>query len=641
MLLGIPKRKRPVISCGECHRRKQKPCAHCIKRGVQDACRYEPDDDRTSYDIRPPTSRRKDSLTQPSTAATPTTPTSTLSEELKQLGYTSSITGTAGLISNLGQLGTKQQQKLPIDSTATPYVSIIRQLPSQKCTNILVQSFFQNVAWQYDIVDETIFNRQLTQWNSLSYAQLRLAPDSLPVNLQSFPSLLFQVLAQALLFQPLVYDKSLDGLKYIPNMELSDRAEDFSNAGQELAACFRRRELTLNMVQAQLMRACFEKTTGAVVDAWHTLGTAIRNAQELGLHLLGPEEMASTTVPASERDLGRKLWLMLHIWDNHMAIVLGRPLFTRMNPNDVPSPMSWSHSPASSPSMPKVPQPRDVILCGYHTAYRFLQDIRDLEQRKIEDCRALIQGIHEKIATNITNLPAWAAAQRSRDGEPAWLAAALETMLTNVHFVLFALHRPFVFKEQSSRERAFYSAMQILESQTRLFNLMQDLQYHSFNLVFSTFDAMVLIAALQIRFPDEFIEQLPATKQNLEWGLNRLNVLQARNNLAGPAYSTIERLCRKLSVVAFPTQHMRQVDGTPASLTSTTLVGAENEMSPVNWDGFTHFAFGSISAPPVDDILINDGILGAYPEHHQGAFNNLTQLPLGFFDTMENGKPGE
>lgn len=40
------KRRRIIISCTECHRRKQKcdrslPCANCVSRNKQDACRYE------------------------------------------------------------------------------------------------------------------------------------------------------------------------------------------------------------------------------------------------------------------------------------------------------------------------------------------------------------------------------------------------------------------------------------------------------------------------------------------------------------------------------------------------------------------------------------------------------------------------
>lgn len=48
-------------------------------------------------------------------------------------------------------------------------------------------------------------------------------------------------------------------------MELSDRAADYSDAGYRLASSFRKSELTLTIIQAELMQACFEKTIGKVI----------------------------------------------------------------------------------------------------------------------------------------------------------------------------------------------------------------------------------------------------------------------------------------------------------------------------------------------------------------------------------------
>lgn len=532
----------------------------------------------------------------------------TTADKLRQLGYTVSPTGTASLVNDLSPPTTTNHGFQPLISpTVTSYATIIRQLPARNYVNILVQNFFQNAAWHYDIVDATTFNRQLVQWSSLSYSQLKQAPDSIPTSLASFPSLLFQVLAQALLFQPIEYDKSLDNLKYAADMELSDLAADFSDAGHLLASCFTKRELTLSTIQARLMRACFEKTIGAVIEAWHTLGTAIRDAQELGLHLLEPEPiLLSTTEQSLEREQGRKVWLILHLWDTHMAIVLGRPMLTRMNPDAVPSPMSWTCDPVT----PKVPKPRDVILCGYHTAYKFLQNIRDIEHEKIEACRSLVECIHDKITTSITNLPAWATAQRSGRAEPLWMSAALETMITNIQFVLFALHRPFIFAEQSSRKRAFHSATQILESQARLFDQMQHLQYNPFTVVFATFDAMVLIAALQIRFADEFTEELPATKRNLEWGLKRLAFMQTQNSLAGSALIIIEQLYRRLMAVVSPQQKMSPSYGTADSMTA---VGTEDDMSRVDLSSLAQSELVSIPPQPLNELL-GTGAFGFFPD---------------------------
>ncbi|KAM0541142.1 hypothetical protein ACHAPJ_013359 [Fusarium lateritium] len=380
-------------------------------------------------------------------------------------------------------------------------------------------------------------------------------------------------------------------------MELSDRAADYSDAGHRLASSFRKSELTLTTVQAELMRACFEKTTGAVIEAWHTLGNAIRDAQELGLHLIEPEPTAYLrSEKPSDRELGCHLWFILHLWDAHMAVVLGRPMSTRMNPNAVPLPMSSRDSSGKQ----RPPQPSDVILCGYHTAYHFLQDIHDLE--KVGDWRVPVETIHETILTNVVNLPAWATAQRSRQGEPPWLAAALEIMSTNVHFVLFALHRPFIFAEPSSRHKAFHSAMQILESQARLFDHTEPLQYKAFSLVFATFDAMVLIAAVHIRFLNELVEQVPASRRNLEWGLERLKSLQAsKNHLASSALNVIQRLYRTMLAVVSP---MQPLDPHHGGTENGNFVEMEPEMARVDWDTFLQPDFGDVFVPqPLNELL--------------------------------------
>ncbi|KAF5574471.1 uncharacterized protein FSUBG_14047 [Fusarium subglutinans] len=492
-----------------------------------------------------------------------------VADEFKPLGYGDNTKGTPGVLRSLGEPASLLHQLPARDCTATTeYVSIVRQLPSPRHIEILVQDFYKNVAWHYDIVDQTTLFNQLAQWRCLTHDQFKRGPDALPASLRSFPALLFQVLAQALLLQPAQHNESLNDLK--------------------------KSEATLTGVQAELMRACFEKTTGAVIEAWHTLGTAIRDAQELGLHLIEPEP---TTYPrtqeSSDRELGRNVWLVLHLWDAHMGIVLGRPLSTRMSPNNVALPMSSRDSSGKQ----RPPQPRDVILCGYHTAYKFLQDIHDLD--KVDDWRVPVEKIHETILTKIANLPAWATAQRSRQGEPPWLSAALETMMTNVHFVVFSLHRPFIFAEPSNRHEAFDAAIQILESQGRLFDQTEPLQYKAFSLVFATFDAMVLVAAVHIRFPNEQRGQFAVTKRNLELGIGRLKCLQARNNaLASSALSIIERLYRKVLAVVHP-EEPSQGNTDPISV---NMMGPESV--EMNWDAILQPGLGDVLAPqPMNELL--------------------------------------
>lgn len=624
------RRNRSTISCRECHRRKQKcdrrrPCVHCIKRGKSDACLYQLIDDHMQ-----PATLPIELEDQPNPATvTPQTRTTALSKPstvdqtvFRQLGYANNTNGTVGIIHGLADFTSlSYNSELYDGSTANRYRRIIRQLPSRRHTDILVRAFFTNVAWHYDIVDEATFLAQLCQWNSLSYHQMMEAPDGLPADLFSFPALLFQVLALSLLFQPLNHDESLNDLKYAADMELSDRAAELSDAGQQLASSIDKSKLTLTMVQAGLMRASFEKNTGQVIEAWHSVGIAARDGQELGLHLkISEPTLHLRNVILSDHDLGCRVWLMLHLWDAHMAVVLGRPMATKVNPNDIPFPASWG----CSSIVPDLPQPCDVILCGYHTAYKYLQDIHDLERR--ENGFLLVDRIHESILTNIANLPVWAIPQRSRSNEPTWLSAALETMFTNVHFVLFALHRPFVSSSSSSRHKAYYFATQILESQTRLFDRIESVQHKSFSLVFATFDATVLIAAIHIRFPAEFKDQFPAAKRNLEWSLDRLKLLQPTNDLASSAFNVVQQLHQKMLAVGSPTQPLPSLC---RDAECDIFARSESEILQLNWDSILQPLPGNLLPNQTPNELLCDGTIGIQLGEETGSFEGLDYSELG------------
>ena len=531
--------------------------------------------------------------------------------EIKTLGYANHAIGTQGIIHGLQEpaslldsqtLHGETKGSFWSGPTSMQYTSIIRELPPRRHIDILVQAFFENVAWHYDIVDKPTFTDQLVQWNHLTHVQVKQAPGSLPDSLRPFPAILFQVLAQALLFQPIDYNESLNDLRYAADMELSDRAAEYSDAGRRLTSLFGKSDLSVTVVQAELLRACFEKTIGKVIDAWHTLGVAIRSAQELGLHRTEP-----TGRPEGFESC-HKVWLILHLWDAHMSIVLGRPMSTRLSPNTVPLPVSWG----SGTIAIEETRPRDVILCGYHTAYKFLQDIYDL--RDLEGYHPFVENIHQLLLLNIRSLPAWAMTQRPRHGEPSWLSDALETMLTNVYFVVFALHRPFIFAEPSSRRKAFDAALQILESQARLFDQIPPLQYKSFMFVFATFDAMVLLAAVHIHFKSEFTGEFPATKKYLEWGLERLNYLRSTNKLANSAFSVVQELFQKVLAAVLPVDSYCN----PGDSESGNLPGVETGTSQAFWSDSGQARLGNVLPPrPLSSLLSNElfdmSLAGAVP----------------------------
>jgi hypothetical protein len=593
----------------------------------QDVCLYQRNDDRAQPANLPLELEDQPSLpavTPPTyTDRTPTLSTVTQSA-IRQLGYANDSNGTMGIICCIAGFPSLQSDSgLRHSPSADQYRRIVRELPSWRHIEFLVHAFFMNVAWHYDVVDEAMFLNQLCQWKGLSYNQLKEIPNGLTVNLWSFPALLFQVLAQSLLFQPLDHDDSLNDLKYALDMKLSDRAAEFSDAGLCLASLVEKSKLTLTTIQAGLLRASFEKNTGKVVEAWHSVGTAIRNGQELGLHL----ETSTPTLNFGHQDLpdynlGCRIWLMLHLWDAHMAVVLGRPMVTKLDPGDIPLPASWNDSPIEQ----ELPRPRGVILCGFHTAYKYLQDIHGLEKKA--DSFLVVEELHESILANIANLPAWATPKRSRSNESAWLSTALEIMFTNVHFVLFALHRPFVSLSSSSRSKAYYFATQILESQARLFDRTEPLQHKSFELVFATFDATILIAAMHIRFSDEFADQYSAAKRNLEWALDRLKLLKPANDLASSAFDVIQQLYQRMLAGVYTARSLSSAcQGTEAGI----FAGSESEIFLSNWDAILQPFETTISGHAFNEAIC-DGTFGFSSVNQAQPLGERDHSPLGLLN---------
>jgi hypothetical protein len=232
-----------------------------------------------------------------------------------------------------------------------------------------------------------------------------------------------------------------------------------------------------------------------------------------------------------------------------MAIVLGRPMATKLDPRIVTptSIMAESSLPDGSTLVPV-----KVILHGYHAAYKYLQDIHDLDVTA-SGAQETVQMIHNAVVSNISQLPEWVTSPNpALDERYPWLPAARETLITEIYFVLLALHRPFATSAPASRREGLMACLQILQAQSRLFNLAGPETHMNFTLVFSTFDAMVFVASTYIQLPGEDLDLLPALSACMEWGLTRLDAISARNVMAGYAFGVVQVLSQKMSRCVSP-----------------------------------------------------------------------------------------
>lgn len=206
------KRRRIIISCTECHRRKQKcdrnlPCTNCVSRNKQDSCRYEAaaptakrareyggpavttsargsrnvveDDesarkqrlgpqleDRSSsnFDLDPRlTTSRACGESQPRVKeGTLEVPTVKLADDAggASFGYAGSGASTLGFLQRLDSEHAPGESLSSLASgtqntayfgTRESYKSLIRQLPARPYIEKLADIYFKDFNWQYNV----------------------------------------------------------------------------------------------------------------------------------------------------------------------------------------------------------------------------------------------------------------------------------------------------------------------------------------------------------------------------------------------------------------------------------------------------------------------------------------------------------
>lgn len=449
---------------------------------------------------------------------------------------------------------TTNQPPFPTDADRK-YRELVRQLPPQPCVDILVQTFFSDINWQYDLLDEESFREDLDAWGKISYSDLQVGFGRLALGTTVFPALLFQVLAQALLFHS-PHDDMINSLITMADMTFQDLGAEYSDKGAELLAVLGKKEITIATVQGGVLRASFLKSSGKVVEAWHTLGATIRDAQEIGLHT----GQFVSGGPGRERQnislVGHRIWVVLHIWDIHMAVVLGRPIATDLQIDRFACTIEdeerrrdlFSHWQTET----DLPRPFDLILAGFNVAYRYFKDVHKLEHNGASpQDYPMVEHIHASIKMNLELLPSW-----SRMENPdtkfdqmhgcQWLPVAREGLSSLIHLVILALHRPYVFSVANSRTEALKAGISILRAQERLFQQSQPHHCKVFNPVYASFDAIVLLAALCLVFPNENHEIREECIQVVERGMQRLGIIGQFNPMAKSAHGVVCSLYRRL-----------------------------------------------------------------------------------------------
>ncbi|GAB0138066.1 hypothetical protein EsDP_00006312 [Epichloe bromicola] len=317
-------------ACTECQRRKQKcnrewPCNHCQKRKVADKCCFIQSSSQAGPEnaSRQAMNRKRQLGQDDSTDATESTSWDDVDCDFESLGYTASH-----LFAGLGSSSTRKTKTTPktykqhyMDVASCPQLKrALQLLPPRPYTDAMVQNFLNNVNFHYYILYPPSFIAEYRTWWSLR-------SEDRPLGLQ-WTCLLLTVCACSTQYTDVELQRKLE-----TDLGQSTRklTEQYHNAARELQSVIPVGSNHLLNVQSLLHSCYWYKSEARLVECWHVLSAAIREAQELGIH----QETATGPIPDFDREMRRRVWCILNTWDWQISALLSRPVIIDRSDCDV------------------------------------------------------------------------------------------------------------------------------------------------------------------------------------------------------------------------------------------------------------------------------------------------------------------
>ncbi|KAK1238934.1 hypothetical protein MKX08_005995 [Trichoderma sp. CBMAI-0020] len=476
--------------------------------------------------------------------------------------------------------------------------NLVAKLPPRMAIEALVNLFFDDVNSHYFILEKYYFNELFSRWPPKEDIEpvKYLTSVQLSTEIRYFPALLFQVIALSLQFLPPDWNGP-SGSSYVLST-----SRTYSDLGDRLLYLLGRPGLAITAIQADFLRSSWLKNCGQAVEAWHTVGYAIRLAQELGLHRQKEVYQSSKTNVDETLNLfwyeqsKKRLWINLFVWDGYVAMILGRPRTIHMDDCDAKPPMD-----CSIPEDPSTAVPMTVRLDdspNFSTAsaplFRYALACKVHEMRALKADRPrpkdylVVQTLHEDIISLVETLPAYL---RQKNPDTAWdldhpyLTQLREELQVMANLFLMTLHRPHIISSTESRKAALQASIETLDCQLISFTQAKQHQYHLFGLAFYTIEASLLISIITILFPPQNREIKQKVSNSLHQAVESLLEMKTFNPIATSGYDIVRRCYQKIKT---STESPSSVVDARTAPYETPVEIFNNLMSDLNQEDLMH-----------------------------------------------------
>ncbi|KAL4791747.1 fungal-specific transcription factor domain-containing protein [Aspergillus venezuelensis] len=344
--------RRSTTACTECQRRKQKcsrtwPCNHCQGRKIPHLCKFSSRKAVKAVKSEAKTTRALNDL-KPSLIPEDLIDSrngTTHDDDLRSLGYLPDIPD----ISNDGARGLESSNSTPQlnqISLSIEMYNALQTIPPKHYTDILIGHFLDHTNYHYYSLYPPAFRQDYVAWWSAKESGLPLTPE--------FTCLLLRVCACSAPYLDEDIRRTLE-------IELGSDIEQLSflyhRTAKQLSDTIKPGK-DFVQVQQLFLTAQWFKTEALFVESWHALGVAIHEAQEQGMH----KSSSGSKFSDFDREMRRRLWSILYVWDWQMSLLLSRPFIINSSCCAFETPDLRLESPDSEPEIPS-PITHMVLQC--------------------------------------------------------------------------------------------------------------------------------------------------------------------------------------------------------------------------------------------------------------------------------------